>query len=146
MAITKQRKRRFVPMSLERHEALTGGSDQQAHMLDDMPPELKTTMIAALERDPANSGERDEQTRIRQRIHPSVSLEKPTNKERNGGAEARSTGMAVTTANADGNTLPCIAPHEQPPLAGRIAIEVPVIEAKQAGLDTGKRCRVMPDE
>ena len=59
VAITKHRKPRFVLMSLERYEALTGGSDQQAHTLDDMPAELKARMIAALERDLAKSGERD---------------------------------------------------------------------------------------
>ena len=63
VAITKHRKPRFVLMSLERYEALTGGSDQQAHTLDDMPAELKAMMTAALERDLANSGERDAQTR-----------------------------------------------------------------------------------
>ena len=59
VAITKHRKPRFVLMSLERYEALTGGSGQKAHTLDDMPAELKAMMIAALERDLANSGERD---------------------------------------------------------------------------------------
>ncbi len=59
VAITRHRKPRFVLMSLERYEALTGGADQQAHTLDDMPAELKAMMIAALERDLANNGEQD---------------------------------------------------------------------------------------
>ena len=59
VAVTKHRKPRFVLMSLERNEALTGGSDQQAHTLDDMPAGLKAIMISALERDLANSGERE---------------------------------------------------------------------------------------
>ena len=40
-----------------------GTHPQQAHALDDMPAELKALMIAALERDLANSGERDAQNR-----------------------------------------------------------------------------------
>ncbi len=56
VAITKHRKPRFVLMSLERYEALTGATDQQAHMLDDMPAEMKAMMIAALERDLASNG------------------------------------------------------------------------------------------
>ena len=59
VAITKHRKPRFVLMSLERYEVLTGGSDQQAHTLDDLPADLKAIMISALERDLANSGERE---------------------------------------------------------------------------------------
>ena len=59
VAITKHRKPRFVLMNLERYEALTGGSDQQAHTLDDMPADMKAMMISALERDLANSGERE---------------------------------------------------------------------------------------
>lgn len=54
VAITKHRKPRFVLMSLERYEALTGKPDQQAHTLADMPAELKAMMIAALERDLAD--------------------------------------------------------------------------------------------
>lgn len=50
VAITKHRKPRFVLMSLERYEELTGASDQQAHTLDDMPEAMKSMMIAALER------------------------------------------------------------------------------------------------
>lgn len=59
VAITKHRKPRFVLMSLERYEALTGGSDQKAHTLDDLTADLKAIMISALERDLANSGERE---------------------------------------------------------------------------------------
>lgn len=54
VAITKHRKPRFVLMSLERYEALTGGADRQAHTLDDMPAGLKALMISALETDLAN--------------------------------------------------------------------------------------------
>ena len=60
VAITKHRKPRFVLMSLERYEALTGESDQQAHTMDDMPADLKAMMIAALERDLAHGRDSDE--------------------------------------------------------------------------------------
>ncbi len=54
--------------------------------------------------------------------------------------------MAVTTISSDGNTLLFIVPiTTQPPLGGRIAVEVPVIEARRAGLDTEKPCWVMLD-
>lgn len=59
VAITMHRKPRFVLISLERYAALTGGSDQKAHTLDDLPADLKAIMISALERDLANSGERE---------------------------------------------------------------------------------------
>ena len=56
VTITRHRKPRFVLMSVERYEALIGGgATQQAHTLDDMPPELKAVMVAALERDLATS-------------------------------------------------------------------------------------------
>ena len=56
VTITRHRKPRFVLMSVERYEALTGGgATQQAHTLDDMPPELRAAMVAALERDLAAS-------------------------------------------------------------------------------------------
>ena len=60
VTITRHRKPRFVLMSVERYEALTGGgATQQAHTLDDMPPELRAMMVAALERDLAASGAKD---------------------------------------------------------------------------------------
>lgn len=63
------------------------------------------------------------------------------------GRKPRPVCMAVTAANADGNTLLFIVPiTTQPPMDGRIAIEVPEIEAKRAGLDTEKPCWVMLDE
>ena len=63
------------------------------------------------------------------------------------GRKARPVCMAVTTVNADGNTVLFIVPITTlPPSDGRIAKEVPVIEAKRAGLDTGKRCWVILDE
>jgi PHD/YefM family antitoxin component YafN of YafNO toxin-antitoxin module len=56
VTITRHRKPRFVPMSVERYAAMTGGGQtQQAHTLDDMPAELKAAMVAALERDLAAS-------------------------------------------------------------------------------------------
>jgi len=51
VAITRHRKPRPVPMSLEHHEMLTGKSDQKACNPDEMPAELKSIMAAALERD-----------------------------------------------------------------------------------------------
>lgn len=63
------------------------------------------------------------------------------------GRKPRPVCMAVTMTKADGNTLLFIVPiTTQPPMARRIAIEVPVIEAKRAGLDTEKPCWVMLDE
>ncbi len=63
------------------------------------------------------------------------------------GRKPRPVCMAVTTVTSDGNTLLFIVPiTTQPPLDGRIAIEVPVIEAKRTGLDTEKPCWVMLDE
>ena len=60
------------------------------------------------------------------------------------GSKPRPVCMAVTTANADGNTVLFIVPiTTQPPIDGRIAVEVPEIEAKRAGLDTEKPCWVM---
>jgi len=51
VTITKHRKPRFVLMSYERYAALSGETDQQAHTLADMPDDLKTSMLAAIERD-----------------------------------------------------------------------------------------------
>ena len=63
------------------------------------------------------------------------------------GRKPRPVCMAVTTVNTEGNTLLFIVPITTlPPSDGRIAVEVPVIEAKRAGLDTGKPCWVMLDE
>ena len=60
VAITKHRKPRFVLMSFNRYESLTGGSDQKAYTLDDIPDDVRAMMITALERDLANAGEWDE--------------------------------------------------------------------------------------
>ena len=51
VAITKHRKPKFVLMSIDRYEQITGQSSQQAHTLDDMPADLKAMMIAALKED-----------------------------------------------------------------------------------------------
>lgn len=56
VTITRHRKPRYVLMSVERYERLTGGGEtRQAHTLDDMPDALRAEMIAALERDLAGS-------------------------------------------------------------------------------------------
>ena len=60
VTITKHRKPRFVLMSYERYAAMTGRTDQQAHRLDDMPYDLKAAMIAGLDRDLAQTRERDD--------------------------------------------------------------------------------------
>ena len=60
VTITKHRKPRFVLMSYERYAAMTGETDQQAHTLADMPADLKASMLAALERDLAQSENRDD--------------------------------------------------------------------------------------
>lgn len=63
------------------------------------------------------------------------------------GRKSRPVCMAVTTTTARGHTLLFIVPvTTQPPLAGRVAVEVPVMEARRAGLDAGKTCWVMLDE
>jgi len=63
------------------------------------------------------------------------------------GRKLRPVCMAVTTKTAKGHTLLFIVPlTTQPPFAGRVAIEVPVMEARRAGLDTDKPCWVMLDE
>ena len=56
VTITRHRKPRYVLMSVERYERLTGGGEtRQAHTLDDMPDDLRVEMIAALERDLSGS-------------------------------------------------------------------------------------------
>lgn len=63
------------------------------------------------------------------------------------GRKSRPVCMAVTAANAEGNTVLFIVPiTTQPPATGRIAVEVPAIEARRAGLDIEKPCWVMLDE
>lgn len=60
VTITRHRKPRYVLMSVERYERMTGeGGTQQSHTLDDMPRDLKAAMIAALERDLAASNAED---------------------------------------------------------------------------------------
>jgi len=51
IAITKHRKPKFVLMSMDQYQSLTRGATQQAHMIDEMPEDLKTLMIEGLERD-----------------------------------------------------------------------------------------------
>ena len=60
VTITKHRKPRFVLMSYERYAAMSGETDQQSHTLADMPDDLKTPMLAALERDLAQGEEQDD--------------------------------------------------------------------------------------
>ncbi|OWJ71746.1 type II toxin-antitoxin system prevent-host-death family antitoxin [Haematobacter missouriensis] len=51
IAITKHRKPKFVLMSMDQYQKLAGEASQQAHLLDEMPLDLKALMIAGLERD-----------------------------------------------------------------------------------------------
>jgi len=51
IAITKHRKPKFVLMSMDQYQSLTRGTTQQAHMIDEMPEDLKALMIEELERD-----------------------------------------------------------------------------------------------
>lgn len=51
IAITKHRKPKFVLMSMDQYRHLTRGATQQAHMVDEMPEDLKALMIEGLERD-----------------------------------------------------------------------------------------------
>lgn len=57
VAITKHRKQKFVLMSMDQYQSLARGSTQQAHMIDEMPEDLKALMIAGLERDPSQDAE-----------------------------------------------------------------------------------------
>lgn len=57
VTITRHRKPRYVLMSMERYERMTGGGETQAaYTLNDMPADLKAAMVVALERDLAASG------------------------------------------------------------------------------------------
>ncbi|MGR3433813.1 MAG: hypothetical protein ACU0CO_02805 [Shimia sp.] len=63
------------------------------------------------------------------------------------GRKTRPTCLAVTTATAKGETLLFLLPiTTQPPMKGRLALEVTPMEARRAGLETDKRCWVMLDE
>lgn len=63
------------------------------------------------------------------------------------GRKSRPVCIAVTIANANGETVVFILPiTTHPPLAGRHAVEVPDIEARRAGLDLHVRKWVMLDE
>lgn len=61
VTITKHRKPRFVLMSYEHYTAMASGMDQQAHTLDDMPEEMKTPMVEAIERDLAKTEPQEDQ-------------------------------------------------------------------------------------
>ena len=60
VAITKHRKPRFVIMSMERFEAITGETTQTAFGIDDMPENIRMNMIEALERDLYDGSARDD--------------------------------------------------------------------------------------
>ena len=63
------------------------------------------------------------------------------------GRKSRPVCIAVTVANANGETVVFILPiTTKPPLSGRHAVEVPDIEARRAGLDLHVRKWVMLDE
>lgn len=51
IAITKHRKPKFVLMSMDQYQQLAQGATQQAHMIDEMPEDLKALMMEGLERD-----------------------------------------------------------------------------------------------
>ena len=55
IAITKHRKPKFVLMSMDQYQQLSRGATQQAHMIDEMPEDLKALMIEGLERDLARA-------------------------------------------------------------------------------------------
>jgi prevent-host-death family protein len=57
IAITKHRKPKFVLMSMEQYRLLERGSPQQAHMIDELPDDLRALMIEGLERDLDRDGE-----------------------------------------------------------------------------------------
>ena len=63
------------------------------------------------------------------------------------GRKSRPVCIAVTIANANGETVVFILPiATQPPIASRHAVEVPDIEARRVGLDLHVRKWVMLDE
>lgn len=57
VAITKHRKPKFVLMSMDQYQQLARGATQQAHLLEDMPDDLKALMVEGLERDIGQDGE-----------------------------------------------------------------------------------------
>ena len=61
VAITKHRKPRFVLMSMERYEELTRRPDsRETYTLEETPDDVKAMLIAALERDLADTVDPDE--------------------------------------------------------------------------------------
>ena len=51
IAITKHSKPKFVLMIMGQYQSLTRGATQQAHMVDEMPEDLKALIIEGLKRD-----------------------------------------------------------------------------------------------
>lgn len=63
------------------------------------------------------------------------------------GRKSRPVCVAVTMATAEGDTVLFILPMTtQPPAKGRLAIPVPAIEARRAGLDSHRSVWVILDE
>ena len=51
VAITKHDKPKFVLMSIDKYHAFVGQTRQQAHMIEELPQDLKAMMIEGLEKD-----------------------------------------------------------------------------------------------
>ena len=49
--IQRHGKPRFVLMSRDHYDRLTGGQSQQAHRIDDLPPDLRALLVDALQKD-----------------------------------------------------------------------------------------------
>lgn len=63
------------------------------------------------------------------------------------GRKKRPSCVTVVTTSADGTRIVFIAPiTSKPPEHGRIALEVPAMEARRAGLESGMSLWVMVDE
>lgn len=61
VTITKRNKPKFVLMSVERYEQMINRSPQRAYMIDELPDDLRASLIEALERDLAEMDTSDEE-------------------------------------------------------------------------------------
>jgi prevent-host-death family protein len=57
VAITKHRKPKFVLMSMDQYRQLAHGATQQAHMVEELPDDLKALLVEGLERDLDQDGD-----------------------------------------------------------------------------------------
>lgn len=60
VTITKRSKPKFVLMSVERYEQMMNRSPQRAYMIDELPDDLRMSLIEGLERDLAAADNADD--------------------------------------------------------------------------------------